>query len=218
MIVGCSRRGISRMKLAIAAGSLLALFGIASTASALTIDFEGLGANVNIENVNLGGVAISIAGSAEVRTSVGTPGGPLTGSRAIVGNPGTHANPFVGQFLGALAGNVNFVSIALGDFGADSDNLYLRAYNSANGLIGTDFDFLPSGENGGRILSLSVAGIDRIEFGSTGAFENSVLADNLTFEWGTLPNTNPTPEPSSIVLLGSGLAGIIVWRRKKGNV
>ena len=217
MIGGCSRRSISRIKLAIAAGSLVAMFGMASTASALTIDFETFGTGVNIEGVNLGGVALSIAGPASIRTS-GTPGGPLTGSRAIVGNPGTHANPFVGQFLGALAGNVNFVSIALGDYGADADNLFLRAYNSVNALIGTDTAFLPGGVPGGRILSLSISGIDHIEFGSTGTFANSVLADNLTFEWGTLPNASPTPEPSSIVLLGSGLAGIIAWRRKKANM
>jgi PEP-CTERM motif len=220
MNVGCSKSGISRMKYAIAAGSIVAMLGMANTASAITIDFEGFGPFVNIENLNLGGVEIFIPGSAFVQTSFSVPGNPLTGSRGIEG-PDVQDNPFVGQFLGALAGNVNFVSIALGDFdgpGGDDDTLFLRAYNSLNVLIGEDTASLPGGQGpGGRTLSVSVVGIDRIEFGSTGVFPNSVLADNLTFEWGQLPNNNPIPEPTSMLLLGSGFAGILVWRRKKAN-
>ena len=217
MIVGLSKRSVSRMKLALAAGSLVALFGMASTASALTIDFEGFGVGVDIDGINLGGVEISIPGSAIVVTASAVPGGPLTGNRDIIGDPSSQPNPYVGQFLGAMAGNVNFVSIALGDFGADVDNIFLRAYNSLNVLIGTATDSLPSSLIGGKTLSLNVAGIDHIEFGSTGDFPNSVYADNLTFEWEALPNANPVPEPTSMLLLGSGLAGIIVWRRKVAN-
>lgn len=202
------------MKLAIAAGLFVAMFGVASTASAVTIDFEGFGANVNIENVDLGGVQIFIPGSATVQTSFSVPGLPLSGSRGIEGVPGVQSFPFVGQFLGAIGGNVNFVSIALGDFGVDADSLFLRAYNSVNILIGTDTNFLPAGEVGGRILTLNVAGIDRIEFGSTGDFPNSVLADNLIFRTGTPPSTNPIPEPTSMLLFGTGLVGIITCRRK----
>ncbi len=29
------------------------------------------------------------------------------------------------------------------------------------------------------------------------------------------PSTNPVPEPSTLILLGSGLAGIVAWQRKK---
>jgi hypothetical protein len=81
-----------------------------------------------------------------------------------------------------FASPVSYVSVTMGDWGADSDNLYLRAYNSSNNLIDSDAATIPSSLYGGVDLEVSAAGIAYVEFYGVGLNNNSVYFDNLCFE------------------------------------
>lgn len=121
--------------------------------------------------------------------------------------------PFVADFSEAVSG----VSIDMGDYAEDTDTLMLEAYSElgANGSLlatstfvlrpGAPFTFSYS------TLSLFADGIRSIRFiGSSPNFPNSVFYDNLTVTTRT-----PVPEPATLLLLGTGLAGVAASVKKR---
>jgi hypothetical protein len=76
---------------------------------------------------------------------------------------------------------VSEASVTMGDYGADSDDLYLRAYDSSNNLVDSDFTSIPSTLNGGVDLLVSGSDIAYVEFYGRGVNNNSVYFDNLCF-------------------------------------
>jgi hypothetical protein len=76
---------------------------------------------------------------------------------------------------------VSEASVTMGDYGADSDNLYLKAYDSSNNLVDSDLKSIPSGLGGGVDLLVSGSNIAYVEFYGRGLNENSVYFDNLCF-------------------------------------
>jgi hypothetical protein len=121
------------------------------------------------------------------------------------GSTGMATLPFSNDslFRADFTSPVSMVSVDLGDFGADADNLLLQAFNPSDALIASDADSLAAGEEIMRTLSVSAGGISYVLFGSslTDAFPNSVFVDNLTY---TTPH--PVPLPAGGVLLVSALA------------
>ncbi len=107
---------------------------------------------------------------------------------------------------------MSFVSVELGDFGADTDDLFLAAYDSFNNLLGADI--FPGSTSDTLVnLSVSFANISYVLFGSTNPqFLNSVFADNLTF---TADSTPAIPLPAGGLLLLSGMAGLAFVRRRR---
>lgn len=85
----------------------------------------------------------------------------------------------------------------------DGSNHLLESFSIAGSETGT--------------TTLSHAGISKLTFTSTGGYGGiSALAydyDGLTD--GRNDDTNTVPEPSSIVLVGVGLAGLVAWRKKR---
>ena len=99
----------------------------------------------------------------------------------------------------------------MGDRQFDADNLYLRAYDGANNLIGSDDDFIPANDGSSiTAATLSVntlSYIHHVEFWGVGFWENSVYFDNVEF------GMTPVPEPSLMVLLGISAMGLVGLRR-----
>lgn len=90
------------------------------------------------------------------------------------------------------------VSVDLGDFGGDPDDLFLRAFDQSGNLISQDtasISFIFQG-----MVTLRVTGnnnIASVVFGGLDPFGgNSVFGDNLVVE------TAAIPEPSSLAMLG----------------
>lgn len=109
-----------------------------------------------------------------------------------------------------ISGGTSMVSIDLGDYGADSDLLFLDVYNSSNISLGHTEFFIDSSFNGMHTLSLSAAGISYAIFGATNAVNgSSVYADNFVYA--------PVPEPETyaMMLAGLGLLGVVAKRKNK---
>ena len=139
---------------------------------------------------------------------------------ALLNNPyNTLGNSTVATFTQCA----DFVSVTMGDFAADRDDLYLNAYNSSSGLITSDYFNNPANSMAGRTLSVNdpTGSIAYVEFYGVGLNNNSTYWDNFSYNTyecsgGGSPNGgNVVPEPSSFLLLAFGLLGFIRKKFKK---
>ena len=96
--------------------------------------------------------------------------------------------------------SVDFISVFAGDAIADTDTVTLNGFDSLNDLIDTD----TFTDVAAQTLSIFGAGIVRFEIIQTGA----IAIDDFTF------NPNNVPEPAPLALLGLGLAGLGLSRRR----
>lgn len=89
---------------------------------------------------------------------------------------------------------VKEVSVLLGDFRADSDNIFLRAFNSYGNFIDESLLTIDSSVLGGEQLTVTSANdnINYVEFGSIGSYQNSVYADRFSYKVvTTVPEKSP---------------------------
>jgi len=182
----------------------------AAPAQAVTINFDD-----GVINTPIGGF-YSVSGitfsNAKWVTNFGLPG--TSGPLGLADNSGfpfftPPTSPIVGVFNIAS----NLVSIAMFDVGMAGAQLV--AYDSViGGSVVSSDSFTGIGQGVGQFGTLSVSGpgILRIELsqivdGDQLSPKDGMGWDNLTFQ--------PVPEPSTMLLLGSGLAGIVGWRYRK---
>lgn len=180
------------------ATSALAAFA-ATAAPAATIDFSS--SPSSFTSYSESGATITADGQ-EILTT-GTP----NGTNGILANGAPRA-----VFRADFASVASAVSVDLGDFNSDADEIFIEAYNSTNMLLGTSVLLLSASDSVMHTLSANFANTSYVLFGARDPSLNgsSIFADNLTFDLG---GAIPEPATWAMMIAGFGLAGGALRRR-----
>ena len=200
----------------LAAASLVLAIPAAANASIL-FDFD------SVATGTYGTVTQTVSGlTASITSASGSikvePAGPIPGiSGQVLINYFTGSGKFTADFSSA----VNDVSITGGDYGADTDHIFLAAFSGLGGT-GTFLGSITSAgccagsSPGSATVSLIASGIKSVQFytGAGDPFPGSVYFDNLKV--GALAGGG-VPEPASwaMMLLGFGGIGALIRNRRR---
>lgn len=186
------------------AAAATALFMTVGAASAATLDFNGATPCTSTDAF----VTLSTVGTTVCSATVA----PTTGSGAVgLTRPGLVTG--LSAMRADFGGLVGFVSIDLGDYNADADNIFLEVFNSSNVSLGY-VDLLRAGSSFAMdTLSIATAGIAYAIFGTNNNDLGYIAADNLT--WRAQEAVVPLPAALPLMLVGLGGLGALGMRRKK---
>jgi hypothetical protein len=110
----------------------------------------------------------------------------------------------------------NLVSFTLGDGGFDADNFEIRAYGLDGQMLTSFLRPTDPAEVGRFPVEIAMDGIHRVEIqrlaGTGTQFGYSV--DDISFDLNAQPGLHSMPEPSTWLMLLSGLAGCLALRRR----
>ena len=173
-----------------------ALLAAGSAAGATTIGFGGYAGGAT----TFSQLGVTITANGQIIDAATTP----NGTTGIIAD-GTPRSTFTAVF-DVLTDSV---SVDLGDFGFDQDEIFLQAFGLGGTPLGETSLLLAGDDSAMHTLTISQTGISYVVFGSTVPSLNgsSVYADNLIFD-------APVPEPATWAMMLLGFTGI-GWRLRR---
>lgn len=206
-------------KLGMGLAGLLLTMGLTGPVQAATIQVDDFTTITNAVFFDIGGTA----GTGAMFGGVTITGNPAVGGASVTGLTGipTPADP--GDNRGWVAdppGVTLSFDTPVAAFGVSfimRSNLSPTSLEAFSGLNGT-------GNSLGMVSPIFPVGSDTIDF--VGLWSDALDIQSVVlsssgfiisdgYGLSLTPNSsNPIPEPSTMILLGTGLAGIIAWRRK----
>ncbi|MBA5874359.1 MAG: PEP-CTERM sorting domain-containing protein [Nitrospira sp. CR1.2] len=179
-----------------------------------------------------GTFAHTIALQAGVLSGVGTVSGTVTNTGGVI-QPGTFAQSSVltlanyvqgpsGRLdlkLGGLLAGSQYDVLRLTGSGIFGGSLSLRLINGFTPGLGHRFDLLTcslgcSGANGGSLFS---GGVSLPSLTSGLAWTGELTNGGTGFSYTVVAAAASAPEPGTLVLVGSGVIGLVGWGRRRGR-
>jgi PEP-CTERM motif len=195
--------------------SALAFAPATAQAAPILFDFEGETPAPVLPSVTLtsGGMTMTITREGGATFGIQQPFGfpPAFGTRVLspfLGTPGSFA------FLVDLSLPTYFFGLDFGDIADDDDFVTLQAFSGPNqtGTLLATKTFPYPGKAFPFFESISIAGPNpalSLRFFADAPVPNTAYFDNFRL------STTPIPEPASLLLLASGLAGVAFRRRRQ---
>jgi hypothetical protein len=174
----------------------IGLLTAGSAAGATTVTFGGFAGGVT----SYSALGVTITANGQIIDAATTP----NGTNGILADGAPRST-----FTAVFDVLTNSVSVDLGDFGVDADDIFLQAFGVGDVPLGEISLLLSTTDTSMHTLTINASGISSVVFGSRDPSINgsSVYADNLTFQ-------TPVPEPSSWGLMLVGFAAI-AWRVRR---